>query len=81
MYSTVCRNLLLFQSHFCSWMTKKKQLQEDFGRVMKGLRNERNLSQVELAERGGFNSIYKSDLEKGIKQTSLLTILSPSNDF
>lgn len=57
----------------------KEQLQKAFGKVIKNLRLESNISQVELAERGGFNRTYVSDLERGIKQASLSTIVRLSN--
>lgn len=54
---------------------EKKHIQEVFGVVIKGLRKEKNISQLELAERGNFNRTYVSDLERGVKQASLSTIL------
>jgi len=54
---------------------EKEQLQQLFGEVIRKIRMENNLSQIELAERGDFNRTYISDLERGIKQASLTTIV------
>jgi transcriptional regulator with XRE-family HTH domain len=54
---------------------EKRQLQQLFGEVIREIRMENNLSQIELAERGDFNRTYISDLERGIKQASLTTII------
>lgn len=55
--------------------SEKEHIQEVFGEVIKELRNQKNISQIELAERGQFNRTYISDLERGLKQASLSTIL------
>lgn len=59
----------------------KKQLQLALGKVIKNLRSESNISQIELSERGKFNRTYVSDLERGKKQASLSTIIRLSNAF
>ena len=59
----------------------KLKLQQAFGEVIEKLRLERNLSQADLAELGDFNRTYISDLERGLKQPSLSTIVRLSNAF
>lgn len=59
----------------------KEQLQIAFGKVIRNLRTEKNISQLELSERGKFNRTYISDLERGKKQASLSTIIRLSNAF
>lgn len=54
---------------------EKKKLQQAFGKTIEKLRLERNMSQAELAELGEFNRTYISDLERGLKQPSLSTIV------
>lgn len=53
----------------------KRKLQQAFGKTIGQLRLEQNISQAKLAERGNFNRTYISDLERGIKQPSLSTIV------
>lgn len=60
---------------------EKEQLQIAFGKVIKTLRLERDISQLELSELGRFNRTYISDLERGKKQASLSTIVRLSNAF
>lgn len=59
----------------------KTKLLRAFGKVIEELRLERNISQAELAERGDFQRTYISDLERGVKQPSLSTIVRLSNAF
>jgi len=54
---------------------EKKKLQQAFGKTIERLRLEKNMSQAELAEEGEFNRTYISDLERGLKQPSLSTIV------
>lgn len=60
---------------------EKSKLLEAFGKVLEELRLERNLSQAELAELGDFNRTYISDLERGLKQASLSTIIRLAKAF
>jgi transcriptional regulator with XRE-family HTH domain len=48
----------------------------DFGKALKGLRKERNLSQEKLADLSGLDRSYISILERNLKLPSLYTILA-----
>jgi len=50
-----------------------------FGKRLRELRIERNLSQGELADRCGSNRPFISNLERGVKVPSLTMILRLSN--
>jgi transcriptional regulator with XRE-family HTH domain len=52
--------------------------EESFGRVLRELRKEKELSQEELAFRSGYHPTYIGQLERGQKNPSLRTILSLS---
>ncbi|HZQ17076.1 MAG TPA: helix-turn-helix transcriptional regulator [Terriglobales bacterium] len=45
-----------------------------FGRVLKSIRNRRELSQDELAARSGYHRTYIGQLERGEKSPSLRTL-------
>jgi len=51
-------------------------LQAAFGRVVRDLRREANLSQEELAHRCNLHRTYVSQIERGLKSPSLATIES-----
>jgi transcriptional regulator with XRE-family HTH domain len=48
----------------------------DFGKALKRLRKERNLSQEKLADLSGLDRSYISILERNLKLPSLYTILA-----
>ncbi|HEU5292461.1 MAG TPA: helix-turn-helix transcriptional regulator [Cyclobacteriaceae bacterium] len=52
----------------------KRDLKEVFGSVIRGLREERGLSQQELADFSEVDRTYISDLERGLYSPSLNTI-------
>jgi transcriptional regulator with XRE-family HTH domain len=52
------------------------ELEEVFGKVVKELRTEHNLSQEKLAEKCDLHVNYISFLERGVNQPSLKTIFS-----
>lgn len=52
----------------------KRDLKEVFGSVIKTLREERGLSQQELADYSEVDRTYISDLERGLYSPSLKTI-------
>lgn len=52
----------------------KGDLKESFGKVIKALRDQRGLSQQELADYSEVDRTYISDLERGLHYPSLNTI-------
>lgn len=57
-------------------MTRRRQPEAElFGRRLRQLRNDRGVTQVELAEASGLIDTYISDMERGLKVPSLTTIL------
>ena len=50
-----------------------------FGRVLREVRESRNLSQEELAARAGYHRTYIGQLERGEKSPSLRTIFNLSS--
>ena len=50
------------------------QITEDFGRVLKNLRTEKKLTQHDLTDRSGLSLRMISDMERGIRQPSLITL-------
>lgn len=52
-------------------MAKKKDVKIRFALRLKQLRNEKNISQVTLAEKIGIQSTYLSDLENAKKEACL----------
>lgn len=55
--------------------TDRKDIQKEFGIVVRDLRLQKNISQVKLAELGDFERTYISDLERGLKHPSLHTVI------
>lgn len=53
----------------------KATLLTALGKTIRELRLERNMTQAELAEAGDFHRNFISDLERGNKQPSFLTIV------
>ena len=47
-----------------------------FGQALREVRNERHLTQEELAHQSGYHPTYIGQLERGLKSPSLRTILS-----
>ncbi len=45
-----------------------------FGKKMKGIRNEKNISQEKLASKSGLHRTYISDVERGNRNISLENI-------
>ena len=57
-------------------MTRRRQPEAElFGQRLRQLRNDRGVTQVELAEASGLIDTYISDMERGLKVPSLTTIL------
>jgi len=54
--------------------TRDRQLARAFGARLQGLRSERELSQLALANRSGVATTFVSALEQGRRQPSLMTI-------
>ena len=50
-----------------------------FGRVLRSVRESRNLSQEELAARAGYHRTYIGQLERGEKSPSLRTLFNLSS--
>ena len=50
------------------------QITEDFARVLKTLRKEKKLTQHDLTDRSGLSLRMISDLERGVRQPSLVTL-------
>ncbi len=50
-------------------------LRKQFGRILRELRDARNLTQEELAERAGMDVTYLSDLERGKWNPSLAKLV------
>ncbi|MEX2573693.1 MAG: helix-turn-helix transcriptional regulator [Balneolaceae bacterium] len=60
---------------------KKKTLVQAFGRTIEEIRLSKNISQAELAERSDLHRTYISDLERGLKQPSLSTLVRLAKAF
>jgi transcriptional regulator with XRE-family HTH domain len=54
-------------------------LRKQFGRILRGLRSARKLTQEELADRAGMDVTYLSDLERGRWNPSLAMIVDLAN--
>jgi transcriptional regulator with XRE-family HTH domain len=54
---------------------------QSFGLVLRELRNERGLSQEQLGLASGLDRTFISQLERGIKQPSLTTLISLSGQL
>jgi len=54
--------------------TQSKSLELAFGRRVRAKREERGLSQEELAHASGLHRTYVSQIERGLKSPSLATI-------
>ena len=52
----------------------KASIQERFGLAVKLIREERQLTQEELAHRAGIHRTYLSDIERGARNPSLINI-------
>jgi len=50
------------------------ELQRNFGRIVRSLRKERELTQDRLADASGVSRNYVSELERGLKSPSLRVI-------
>ena len=55
-------------------MTKKFSVTERFGQRIRTLRNERDLSQEQLAELSGLDRTYISGIERGLRNVALRNI-------
>jgi len=53
--------------------------EKTFGRVLREVRESRNISQEELASRAGYHRTYIGQLERGEKSPSLRTIFNLSS--
>lgn len=53
---------------------KAEKLQKALGEIIRGRRQNVDISQEELAERCGLHRNYISEIERGLKSTSLKTI-------
>ena len=51
---------------------------KDFARILKKIRKEKNLTQHDLEERSGLSLRMISDLERGVRQPSLITLIKLS---
>lgn len=56
-------------------MGKEKQIKELLGHTIKQLRLEKSLSQEKLAEKAGLDRSYISEIERGIKAATVITIV------
>jgi transcriptional regulator with XRE-family HTH domain len=52
----------------------KPDIRERFGHAVKMLREERELTQEDLADRTGIHRTYLSDIERGARNVSLVNI-------
>ena len=52
----------------------QRPVEEAFGRVLRALREERGLSQEQLAHEAGSGRTFVSELERGVKGVSLSTL-------
>lgn len=55
-------------------MTQKVSVTEKFGQRIRTLRNERGLSQEQLAELSGLDRTYISGIERGLRNVALRNI-------
>lgn len=60
-------------------MTKNKDLEKQFGNLIKSTRLEKGISQEKLAELSGLDRSYVSELERGEKTASIRTIFKLAN--
>lgn len=60
-------------------MTKNKDLEKQFGNLIKTTRLEKGISQEKLAELSGLDRSYVSELERGEKTASIRTIFKLAN--
>lgn len=51
------------------------KFRQSFGRVVREYRQRKELSQEELADKCGLHRTYISDIERGIKSVSLVSLL------
>ena len=54
---------------------------EDFARILKEIRAEKKLTQHELTDRSGLSLRMISDMERGIRQPSLITLFKLAKGF
>jgi len=59
-------------------MRARNDVRERFGFAVRILREERGLTQEELAHRSGIHRTYLSDLERGTRNVALITDTCPS---
>jgi len=52
----------------------KPDIRESFGRAVKAMREDRALTQEDLAEKAGIHRTYLSDVERGSRNLSLVNI-------
>lgn len=53
---------------------KNNDIEKKFGAAIRNLRNRRGISQDELARRARLQRTYISDIERGVRNTSLRSI-------
>jgi len=56
-------------------LSNNHQIAKNFGNTLKGIRADKNLTQFQLSENSGLSLRMISDMERGIKQPSLGTLI------
>lgn len=68
-----------------SYGSKNKEfssgITEDFARILKQMRSEKKLTQHDLKDRSGISLRMISDMERGIRQPSLITLFKLAKGF
>lgn len=54
---------------------------EDFARILKEIRSEKKLTQHDLTDRSGISLRMISDMERGIRQPTLITLFKLAKGF